>query len=164
MVKLCIRGHEKTPENVKKNGTCKLCSAITHKLLYINNTPCKNGKIEDGHIRDKFGNCIACRKAAGRKCYSTERGQKKAKDYYRNTYVPRPRKLKTEEEKRERRLQGAKLFREENREKLKEKSRNIVQRLTTGYVAMQIGIHARMLTPEILEIKRQTIKLWRALK
>lgn len=43
-VRLCVRGHERTPENVNKQGACKTCNAIYSKAAYERRQAAKKSK------------------------------------------------------------------------------------------------------------------------
>jgi hypothetical protein len=82
----CKNGHEKTPENTRKHGSCKICRTAnkTGKKARGGQRKdfCKRGHAltPDNRIKG-IGQCIACYKISGLKTRANPENKRKAKEY-----------------------------------------------------------------------------------
>lgn len=74
------------------------------------------------------------------------------------------RKRARQEASREKKTEWSRAWYADNREKAREHSRKCIEKLSNSYVAGRIGISTKLAPPDLIEAKREQLKLVRLLK
>jgi len=140
--KFCKRGHERTPENVALDNGCKICrkarEAIYRRL-------------------PKVKERIKCLKA--KNIQKTREYQRKWMSQWRknNPEKARERQRNTRIKYAERYRIKGRMWQEKNKERLIEKRKNEVANLTDKYIAGDLRLTGKEVTPENIKICRDGI-------
>lgn len=152
----CKRGHDRTPENVSDNGTCKICMRENSKRIAEEKrkhktpkTHCKRGHERVPGNTLKNGACKTCAHMTSRKWYIEHSERSKEID------------IKSRKKNREKRIERAKKWNRENRERVNLNNRrwcknnsHIINAFSKKYKISKIHRTPKWLTKEhIIEIK-----------
>lgn len=183
-IKLCKRGHEKIPENVAKNGACKLCSKLRKQTpeykdyqKKIRQTPeykeymkvYKQEHIERIKEQQKAYQQTPKSKAYHKVYYCKNKelivSKRKVYEQENKEQVSEVRRASYQRHKNQIRI-WQKAYRQRPSTKLlvREYFRKYNEKLHDSYVRAQLKLKKEEATPEIIEIKRLTLKLQRSLK
>lgn len=160
--KLCKRGHERTPENVNKNGNCKICMGqktsewAKNNRVKVNETKRKwrheNIEAARSYERNKYAqNPISSFNKSKRWRIKNDEYVKEYKRLYDKAHQPQLLEIK-------------RMWRAKNPTKIKQYQDKATAFLPDGYVASKMGLKLAETNKEIIEIKRLTIRLKRSLK
>jgi Mg2+ and Co2+ transporter CorA len=152
----CIRGHERTPENINKQNTCKQCL----KILQKNYRERKKAEDPEGWKKNQ---------SAANLRYRTKHPET-VKAFHKRYYRLHPEKFNNKKysDLTERELERRRIY--NSSDKIlgwhRENSKRKAIALTDSYVVSTIRpkVPLKLATPDLIEVKRQTIRLNRILK
>jgi len=143
----CLRGHERTEENVTKNGECKVC-----RLRKLEEWKNQNKERVSEFIRNRYK--LRAEKFKEQRTKHKDSRKVRDREYYK--------------ENREDRIRYSAEWRESNLERCNAKNKEIKERsrnsLSDGYVAGLLRVKVSDIPPEVVELKRLQIQLKRELK
>ena len=141
-VKLCRKGHEKTPETVDSNNSCKICAKLSRLERYRRNAK----KINEQKQQWRKENPDRV-------------------EAYKLKHKPSREQIKINAEKyKTQRSVYIKKWRKEHRSNIKQHRNTCIQNLTNAYIASKMEMRVREVLPEVFELKRLMIKIHRATK
>ena len=164
--KLCKRGHERTPENTKKDGSCKTC-AIEYQREWRALNPEKQKEYSRANwIQNREKETEKHRKW---RLSNPEKTKERAKRFYGNHKENIKNRAKLwVSENRDRHNQNGKRWVAANPDKARScrnrAARDATAKLSDGSVAKMLRLAKSQLPTELIEIKRLTIQLKRSLK
>ena len=132
------------------------------ELKVYKERPCKKCGVVFATLR-----CSSCRKAASRKWHEENREKVNAKARKRREENPekvRAAARKWHEENPEKARAAARKRYEENPEKVMARERRHIETLSDCYVSKRIGALIKDLSPEIIELKREQLSMFRLRK
>jgi len=147
----CIRGHERTPENLNKNRSCKLCAVDAKRKYAETHKDQERKRGKDRYYKDVETSRAKARIiAAQRRSENPEPGRLAALKYRNKDVVKARAKYRS--------------WYGENKEQVCERGKRRIEALGDSYVAQKMHIPLDEIPPAVLDMKRQLILLKRELK
>jgi len=161
-VKLCKRGHERTPENVNKRNDCKICQAMRAEIWRKDHADV----LRERRSVVRLGDLMSAReKDRIKRTQNPEAARLRSAAWHAahpNETQAGNRKWRAENPERARSNKNA--WNNANKDKLAAYSKKSAEDITMCYVAARLRLPVSKLTPELFEIKRDKILMSRELK
>lgn len=167
-VKLCKRGHERTPENMNKRGSCKRCVSELRKTSPKQRERASRpaDEIKERQANWYKANAERC-KALAAKRYRDNPSQMKeyqAKYYAENTEKVKERATSYYLKNKGKHRELGDKWRAKNKDKVLAYQANARAKITDSYAMHRVGIPVSDVPWDLIEIRRLTIQLQRSLK
>ena len=161
-VKLCKRGHARTPENTGKTGRCTICKQISDRRRRENNPD----KARENSRRRRENNPDKARES-DRKW--RENNPDKARERHRKWRENNPDKVREHvkkwcENNPDKVRERYRKWRENNPDKVREHNKKMIEQIPDCYAARRLGMRVSTAPPDLIEMKRKRILEKRALR